>query len=750
MEKATLKLRGMSCASCANTIERVIGRVSGVEECSVNFGMEQATVRYNPQQTDVQTIQNAVEKVGYGVSVVEEGILTSDDPEKIARETENRELRRKVIVGGIISSFLVMGSLPAMTGLNLPWIPMWLHNFWVQFVLATPIQFWCGGQFYTNAWKAFKRHTATMDTLIALGTSVAYLYSSIVLIFPGFLTQQGLEPQVYYEAAVVIITLVLLGRLLESRAKRQTSEAIRKLMGLQAKTARIIRDDQEVDIPIEAVEIGDMVLVRPGEKIPIDGEVVEGRSTVDESMVTGESIPVQKQAGDEVIGATINKTGRFKFRTTRIGKDTVLAQIVQLVQDAQGSKAPIQRLTDQVTGAFVPAVIAIALLTFMVWFNLMGNLTLALITTVGVLIIACPCALGLATPTSVMVGTGKGAEHGVLIKGADSLELAHKIQTIVLDKTGTLTQGKPTVTDFVTVRGTANDNELKLIRFAASVERNSEHPLAEAVVQYAKSQQVEITDAEDFEAIVGSGVQGTVSDLQVQIGTARWLKDLGIATEVLQSQAQQLESRSKTVIWMAVNGEVEAIMGITDALKPSSKEVVSRLQRMGLEVVMLTGDNCSTAESIAQEVGIQRILAEVRPDQKAQTIRQLQSEGKRVAMVGDGINDAPALAQADLGIAIGTGTDVAIAASDITLISGDLQGIITAIQLSHATIANIKQNLFFAFIYNVAGIPIAAGVLFPIFGWLLNPIIAGAAMAFSSVSVVTNALRLRNFKPKSI
>ncbi len=750
MEKATLKLRGMSCASCANTIERVIGRVSGVEECSVNFGMEQATVRYNPQQTDVQTIQNAVEKVGYGVSVVEEGILTSDDPEKIARETENRELRRKVIVGGIISSFLVMGSLPAMTGLNLPWIPMWLHNFWVQFVLATPIQFWCGGQFYTNAWKAFKRHTATMDTLIALGTSVAYLYSSIVLIFPGFLTQQGLEPQVYYEAAVVIITLVLLGRLLESRAKRQTSEAIRKLMGLQAKTARIIRDDQEVDIPIEAVEIGDMVLVRPGEKIPIDGEVVEGHSTVDESMVTGESIPVQKQAGDEVIGATINKTGRFKFRTTRIGKDTVLAQIVQLVQDAQGSKAPIQRLTDQVTGAFVPAVIAIALLTFMVWFNLMGNLTLALITTVGVLIIACPCALGLATPTSVMVGTGKGAEHGVLIKGADSLELAHKIQTIVLDKTGTLTQGKPTVTDFVTVRGTANDNELKLIRFAASVERNSEHPLAEAVVQYAKSQQVEITDAENFEAIVGSGVQGTVSDLQVQIGTARWLKDLGIATEVLQSQAQQLESRSKTVIWMAVNGEVEAIMGITDALKPSSKEVVSRLQRMGLEVVMLTGDNCSTAESIAQEVGIQRILAEVRPDQKAQTIRQLQSEGKRVAMVGDGINDAPALAQADLGIAIGTGTDVAIAASDITLISGDLQGIITAIQLSHATIANIKQNLFFAFIYNVAGIPIAAGVLFPIFGWLLNPIIAGAAMAFSSVSVVTNALRLRNFKPKSI
>jgi Cu+-exporting ATPase len=747
MEKAFFTIKGMSCASCANTVETVINRVSGVEECIVNFAMEQATVQYDPQQTSVETIQNAAEKVGYGAFPLENNKSPSENKEEAV---EAQKLRRKVMVGGIISAILVIGSLPMMTGLNIPFIPMWLHNFWLQLVLATPIQFWCGGQFYTNAWKAFKQHTATMDTLIALGTSVAYFYSLFITIYPDFLTRQGLNPQVYYEAAVVVITLILLGRLLEIRAKKQTSEAIHKLMGLQAKTARIIRNEQEVDIPIEDVQIGDIVLVRPGEKIPIDGEIIEGNSTIDESIVTGESVAVKKQVGDEVIGATINQTGRFKFRTTRVGKDTVLAQIVQLVQDAQTSKAPIQRLADQVTGWFVPVVIAIALLTFIIWFDFMGNLTLALITTVGVLIIACPCALGLATPTSVMVGTGKGAEYGVLIKGAESLELAHKIQTIVLDKTGTLTQGKPTVTDFITLRGTSNNNELKLLRLAASVERNSEHPLAEAVVQYAKSQEVEITDTEAFEAVVGSGVEGTVSDREVQIGTQRWLEELGIETEPLQTQAERLEYLGKTVIWIAVDGEAEGIMGISDALKPSSAEVVRRLQRLGLEVVMLTGDNRSTAESIAKEVGIQRVLAEVRPDQKAATIRQLQAENKAVAMVGDGINDAPALAQADLGIAIGTGTDVAIAASDITLISGDLQGIITAIELSKATMSNIQQNLFFAFIYNVAGIPIAAGILFPFLGWLLNPIIAGAAMALSSVSVVTNALRLRNFKPKSV
>jgi Cu+-exporting ATPase len=752
MENATLKLRGMSCASCARSVEDAISSVPGVNECSVNFGAEQATVDYDPRKTDLQAIQDAVDAAGYSAYPLQEQNLMAgeDDEERRHRLKESRDLQLKVTVGGIIGIVLSIGSLPMMTGLHLPWIPTWLHNPWLQLVLTTPVQFWCGYSFYINTWKSFKRHAATMDTLIALGTSAAYFYSLFVTLFPGFLIAQGLMPDVYYETAAIVITLILLGRLFENRAKGQTSEAIRKLIGLQAKTARLIRNGREIDVPIEQVEIGDVVLVRPGEKIPVDGEVVDGTSTVDEAMVTGESVPVKKQPGDEVIGATINKTGSFKFRATRVGKDTVLAQIVQLVQQAQGSKAPIQRLADQVTGWFVPAVIAIAIFTFIIWYNIMGNVTLALITTVGVLIIACPCALGLATPTSVMVGTGKGAENGILIKGAESLEIAHQIQTIVLDKTGTITQGKPTVTDFLTVNGTLNGNEIKLIQLAASLERNSEHPLAEAVVRYAQSQEVPLADVRDFEAVAGSGVQGIVSNRLVQIGTQHWMEELSINTQALQQDKERLEYLGKTAVWLAVDGEIKGLMGIADAIKPTSNQAVKALQKLGLEVVMLTGDNRRTAESIAREVGIKRVLAEVRPEQKAATVQALQTEGKIVAMVGDGINDAPALAQADVGIAIGTGTDVAIAASDITLISGDLQGIVTAIQLSRATIRNIRQNLFFAFIYNVAGIPIAAGILFPIFGWLLNPIIAGAAMAFSSVSVVTNALRLRNFQPKTL
>jgi P-type Cu+ transporter len=742
----------MSCAACANSIEDAIRSVPGVSECSVNFGVEQASVTYDPQQTDLETIQDAVTAAGYSAQPIQEqDLLTGDDDaERTTRRAESRALQRKVWTGGVISAILVLGSIPAMTGLSVPFIPMWLHNFWLQALLTAPVQFWCGKSFYVNSWKALKRHASTMDTLIALGTSAAYFYSLFVTLFPGVLVAQGLTPSVYYETAAVVITLILLGRLFENRARGQTSEAIRKLMGLQAKTARIVRNGQELEVPIAEVQLGDVVLVRPGEKIPVDGEVVAGSSTVDEAMVTGESVAAKKQPGDEVIGATINKTGSFKFRATRVGKDTFLAQIVKLVQQAQGSKAPIQKLADQVTGWFVPAVIAVAIATFIIWYNVMGNVTLALTTTVSVLIIACPCALGLATPTSILVGTGKGAENGILIKGADSLELAHKLQVIVLDKTGTLTQGKPTVTDFVTVNGIAHSNELKLLQLAASVERNSEHPLAEAVVQYAQAQQVELTDAQEFEAIAGSGVQGHVLGQLVQVGTQRWMTELGIDTQALEIQKDKLEYLGKTVIWMAIDGKVQGIMGISDALKPSSADTVRTLQKLGLEVVMLTGDNRSTAEVIAREVGITRVLAEVRPDQKAATINKLQTEGKIVAMVGDGINDAPALAQADVGMAIGTGTDVAIAASDITLISGDLQGIVTAIELSRATMRNIRQNLFFAFIYNVAGIPIAAGILFPFFGWLLSPIIAGAAMAFSSVSVVTNALRLRNFQPKSI
>ncbi|WP_026100457.1 heavy metal translocating P-type ATPase [Fortiea contorta] len=753
IDTLNLKLRGMSCASCANNIEEAIRSVPGVSDCNVNFGAEQATIQYDPKRTNLETIQGAIDAAGYSsYSLQEQEMITGeDDAEKTAREAELRTLTHKLVVGAILSTLIVLGSISAMIGLNLPWIrTLWLDNPWVQLVLATPVLFWCGADFFKNAWKAFKRHTATMDTLVAIGTGAAYFYSLFATVFPSFFTSAGLMPDVYYEAAAVITTLILLGRLFENRAKGQTSEAIRKLIGLQARDARVIRNGQEIDVPIQEVQIGDVILVRPGEKIPVDGEVVEGASNVDEAMVTGESLPVKKQPGDEVIGATINKTGSFKFRATRVGKDTFLSQIVKMVQQAQGSKAPIQRLADQVTGWFVPAVIAIAIAAFVIWFNVMGNLTLALITTVGVLIIACPCALGLATPTSVMVGTGKGAENGILIKGAESLELAHRIQTIVLDKTGTLTQGKPTVTDFVTVNGTANSNELKLLQLAASVERNSEHPLAEAVVRYAQSQQVELIEAQKFEAIAGSGVQGFVSDHLVQIGTQRWMEELNIDTRTLQERKASLEAAGKTAILIAVDGQIQGLMGIADALKPSSVAVVRTLQKLGLEVVMLTGDNRKTAEAIASEVGIRRVVAEVRPDQKASQVQALQAEGKIVAMVGDGINDAPALAQANVGIAIGTGTDVAIAASDITLISGDLQGIVTAIQLSRATIRNIRQNLFFAFIYNVAGIPIAAGVLFPVFGWLLNPIIAGGAMAFSSVSVVTNALRLRNFHPKTI
>ncbi len=758
MTATTLKLKGMSCASCANSIQTAIQQVPGVSDVQVNFATEQASVEYDERNTTLEKIQAAVADAGYEASEREALGIGGDGGKEDAKEQEEqkaqqKELLTKTVISGVVGAVLMLGTLPMMLGADIPGWPVFLHNPWLQLILATPVLFWCGKSFYVGAWKAFTHRAANMNTLVALGTGAAYLYSLFVTLFPGFLLSQGLAPEVYYEASVMIIALLLLGRYFENRARGQTSDAIRQLIGLQANTARVVRQDEEVDLPLEEVVVGDIIIVRPGEKIPVDGEVTEGTSTVDESMVTGEPVPVKKARGEDVIGATINKTGSFRFRASRVGKDTVLAQIVHLVQDAQGSKAPIQKLADQVTGWFVPVVMAIAITTFVLWFLIMGNLTLALLTTVGVLIIACPCALGLATPTSIMVGTGKGAENGILIKDAESLERAHKLQAVVVDKTGTLTEGKPTVTDYLTVRGTANSNEIKLLQMAAAVERNSEHPLAEAVVNYAESQGVDkkkLTGVQDFDAVTGRGVQGTLNGRLIQIGTERWMQSLNVDTAALQSQRQAWEAAAKTTAWIAVGGKIEGLVGISDALKKTSARAVSALQKMGLEVVMLTGDNRQTAEAIAQEVGISRVFAEVRPDQKAAQIKQLQAEGKQVAMVGDGINDAPALAQADVGISIGTGTDVAIAASDITLISGDLQGIVTAIQLSKATIANIRQNLFFAFIYNVAGIPIAAGILYPIFGWLLNPVIAGAAMAFSSVSVVTNALRLRNFQPKGI
>ncbi|AOY82500.2 heavy metal translocating P-type ATPase [Moorena producens JHB] len=804
MKQQNFRLQGMSCAGCARRIETLIQRVPGVVECSVNFGTEEASITYNtektnPQKTNQQLtklIQQVVSDAGYQAYPIED---ISDEPDDIEwqRQAETLDLKRKFIVGAVLSTVLVIASLPMMTGLSIPWIPSWLHHPWLQLVLTTPVLFWCGQSFLTGAWKAWKHKTADMNTLVTLGTSAAYVYSLFPTVLPPVVLKsflpQGFTLPVYYETTAVVITLILLGRLLEHRAKGQTSQAIRKLMGLQAKTARVIRHGQAQDIPLAQVQVGDVVLVRPGETIPVDGIVMEGASTVDEAMVTGESVAVKKQPGDEVIGATINKTGSFQFQATRVGKDTVLAQIVKLVHQAQGSKAPIETLADQVTGWFVPVVIAIAMVTFGVWWMTTGNPTLAMINMVAVLVIACPCALGLATPTAVMVGTGKGAENGILIKNAESLELIHQLQTIVLDKTGTLTEGKPTVTDFITVGGIydssselgsfTGSNEINLLQLAAVVESHSEHPLAEAVVRYAQSQGIglQLPTPENFTAVAGSGVQAIVDHDHplfsseptddglkgkrlVQIGTKRWMEELGIDTDVTVQPERPLatlrdrsladyqgdwEASRKTVVWIAVDGKVEGIVGIADALKPASAEVVKALKRLGLEVVMLTGDNQQTADAIANEVGIHRVFAQVRPDQKASIISTLQKEGKIVAMVGDGINDAPALAQADVGIAIGTGTDVAIAASDLTLISGDLQGIITAIQLSRATFRTIRTNLFFAFIYNVLGIPIAAGVLFPIFGWLLNPIIAGAAMAFSSVSVVTNALRLRNFQPIS-
>ncbi len=746
-----LQLTGMSCAACASAIEKSLQAVPGVNVAAVNFAAEQATVQYDPRQTEVAALQQAVIAAGYGATPIADDAAIDDqvDAEVHQRQRHQRQLTYRVALGMVCSTLLVIGHTPMMLGRDIPAIPHILHNPWFQLMLTVPVMVWCGQSFFVGAWQGLRHRRADMNTLVAMGTGAAFLYSLVVTIWPGLLTSQGLEPDVYYEVAAVVITLVLLGRLLESRARGQTSEAIRKLIGLQVKTARVVRDGETLDISLELVQVGDTVVVRPGEKIPVDGRVLTGESAVDESMISGEPLPVTKRPGDDVVGATLNKTGQFTFRAERVGRDTVLAQIVQMVRQAQGSKAPIQKLADRVTGWFVPVVMAVALLTFGLWFAITGNLVLAMFTTISVLIIACPCALGLATPTSIMVGTGKGAEHGILIKDAESLELAHKIQTLVLDKTGTLTEGKPMVTDYRAVQGTAQ--ELHWLRLAAALEQYSEHPLAESIVAYAQAQgiavkEIESTTVDKFQAVVGAGVEGWVTGRHIQLGTSQWLAEQGMDLTALAPTAQAWEQAAKTTAWLAVDGQVEAIFAIADALKPSSAAAVQRLQRMGLEVIMLTGDNAQTGRAIADQVGIQKVIAGVRPDRKAEEISALQRQGQFVAMVGDGINDAPALAQADVGIAIGTGTDIAMAASDITLVSGDLNGIVAAIQLSRATMANIRQNLFFAFIYNVIGIPVAAGVLYPWFGLLLNPIVAGAAMAFSSVSVVTNALRLKRFK----
>jgi len=738
-----LPIQGIECASCVQRIEKALLQTRGVVKAVVNLATAKAKVEYLPSETDLEEIKRAVESTGYKVLEFEPSEEV-EDPERMVREKEYKKLKTKFIVGLALGLFVFLGSSRHW----FPWIPSFLGNFFVLWILATPVQFWIGWQFYKGAWGAFKHRNADMNTLIAVGTSAAYLYSVVATLFPSFFEAAGMKPDVFFDTSALIIVLILFGRLLEARAKGQTSEAIKKLIGLRPKTARVIRKTKEMDIPVEEVLVGDIVVVRPGERIPVDGTVKEGKSAVDESMITGESIPIKKKVGDEVIGATINKTGSFKFQATKVGKNTALAQIIKLVQDAQGSKAPIQRLADVISGYFVPIVISVAIATFVIWFNFgpFPSLTFALLTFVAVMIIACPCALGLATPTAVMVGTGKGAENGILIKGGESLETAHKLDTIVFDKTGTLTKGEPEITDLVSVNA---KSEEEILKYAASAEKVSEHPLGEAIIKSAMERKIELHEPKDFKAIEGHGIEARVDGRNVILGNIKLMKDRGIDIKDLEKKAEEFAGEGKTPIYVSLDGKSAGLIAVADPLKESSVEALEKLKKLGLKVVMLTGDNRKTAEAIARKAGIDEVLPEVLPEDKVHEIKRLQSEGRRVAMVGDGINDAPALAQADVGIAIGSGTDVAMEASDITLIKGDLKGVASAIELSKRTIRVIKQNLFWAFFYNIAGIPVAAGVLYPFFGILLNPIFASAAMAFSSVSVVSNSLRLRRVKLRS-
>jgi Cu+-exporting ATPase len=743
LEKAVYAVEGMTCASCVARVEKALSEVEGVVSADVNLATERATITYNPEQTSYERMARAVDAAGYKLVATAEG-EEALDRERKRRERETRLLKIKLIYSAASAAVIMFLSMGAMHIPGLQDIPE-RTLFIILFALATPVQFWPGLTFYRAAFKAARHGTTDMNTLIAVGTTAAYLYSVVATFFPSFISGTGLELAVYYDASATIIALILLGRFLEARAKGRTSEAIRRLMDLQAHTASVLRDGEELDVPVEEVRVGDIVVVRPGEKIPVDGVVSEGRSAVDESMLTGEPLPAEKGPGDEVTGATVNGTGSFRFQVTRVGNDTVLAQIIKLVEDAQGSKAPIQRLADRVAAVFVPVVMGIALLTFLVWL-LAGpepSFNFALLNFVAVLVIACPCALGLATPTAIMVGTGKGAELGILIKGGEILETAGRLDVVVFDKTGTLTWGKPMVTDVVPVNGRGED---ELLSLAAAVERGSEHPLAETLVEEARSRGLILAEAHDFQAFPGRGVIASLDGSEVKLGNAALMTESGVSLGGLEAKAEELSREGKTVVYALAGGELWGFVAVADTLKPMAAEAVRALQEMGVEVVMLSGDRRSTAEAIARQVGVDRVLAEVLPADKAAEVARIQSEGKAVAMVGDGINDAPALAQADVGIAIGTGTDVALETSDITLISEDLRKVATAITLSQATLRTIKQNLFWAFIYNVIGIPIAAGVLYPIWGVLLNPIYAAAAMAFSSVSVISNSLRLRRFK----
>ncbi len=739
-----LGIADLRCASCVGFIEDDLRATPGVLSATVNVGTQEATIAYLPQQTALVQLHEVIQAWGYRVrpAASEEPV----DRQEAEHEREYRILLRKFLFAAIVSLPVLLTAYPKFVPFVRDWSMETLRLAWIGSALLTlPVLAWSGGHFFTGAWAALKHRAANMNTLIALGTGAAWLYSTIAIALPRLFPEGTAEP--FYDVVAVVIALVVLGQALELRAKGRTSEAIKKLMGLQAKTARVIRDGQELDIPVEEVLVGDVVQVRPGEKVPVDGVIVDGSSAVDESMLTGESLPVSKQAGDEVIGATLNKTGAFKFRATKVGKDTALAQIVKLVQDAQNSKAPIARLADTISGYFVPIVMILAVLTFVVWFDFgpQPQLVYALVTSVTVLIIACPCALGLATPMSLMVGIGKGAENGILICSGEALQTAQALKTVVLDKTGTITKGKPELTDVIVAAEWVADD---LLRLVAAVERSSEHPLAEAIVEGAKVRNLVLADPSAFDAVPGHGVLATVEGHRLAVGNLKLMQRETITLGDLESRAAALADDGKTPMYVAIDGQAAGIVAVADIVKEDSAAAIAALHRMGVEVVMITGDNRRTAEAIARQVGVDRVLAEVLPEDKAHNVHLLQAEGKKVAMVGDGINDAPALAQADVGMAIGTGTDVAIEASDITLIKGSLGGVVTAIEVSRATMRNIKQNLVGAFFYNVLGIPVAMGMLFPFFGILLSPLLAGAAMAFSSVTVVSNANRLRAFKPR--
>jgi len=748
-KKSIFPVGGMTCASCVARVEEALSSVPGVISASVNLASEKATVEYL-EGTGLADIRRAVKDAGYEFGSEVQAL----EDVTTAAQREIRVLRNRFIIAAILAASIMA----------LGWGPSFVGKPYLLWALATPVQFWAGLRFYRGAWGALKHKTSDMNTLIALGTSVAYFYSLIAVIFPGLFATGILEPHLYFDTSAMIITLILLGRFLEARARGRTSEALKRLIGMQPKTALVIREGEQSEILVEDVRVGDLILVRPGERVPVDGIVRQGYSSVDESMITGESIHVEKKVGDEIIGATINKTGSFQFEATKVGKDTTLARIVRMVEEAQGSKAPIQRLADVIASYFVPAVIGIAIITFVVWYFVgpAPALTYALLNFVAVLVIACPCALGLATPTAIIVGTGKGAEHGILIRNGEALERAHQINTVLLDKTGTLTRGEPVVTDVVAAPFSSPE---EVLRLAASAEYSSEHPLGEAVVKAALEKKLELSPSSDFNAIAGQGVEASVEGKKLFLGNLKLMEERGFSLNELRQKAADLLEEGKTAMFLGWDSQVAGIIALADTLKPGAREALQTLRKMGIETAMLTGDNRRTAEAIAREAGIDHVLAEVLPEHKAGEVKKLQEEGKVVAMVGDGINDAPALAQADIGIAIGTGTDVAMETGDITLISGDLMGVITAISLSKRTMRTIKQNLFWAFAYNTALIPVAAGVLYLAFGktgvpsglnfilgeyGFLNPMLAAAAMAASSITVVSNSLRLRRFKPAKL